>query len=117
MRRNLPVTQNEVQFPEGKKLISSTDLQGNILHCNDAFEQISGYSRDELIGQPHNLIRHPDMPPEAFQVMWDTLKAGSPWMGLAKKRSKNGDHYWVKRVIVRRVFWFCRESRSTCMSW
>ena len=77
MRRNLPVTQNEVQFPEGKKLISSTDLQGNVLHCNDAFEQISGYSRDELIGQPHNLIRHPDMPPEVSQVMWDMFKSAA----------------------------------------
>jgi len=100
MRRNLPVTDNEVQFPAGKKLISSTDLQGNILHCNDAFEQISGYTREELIGQPHNLIRHPDMPPEAFQVMWDTLKSGSPWMGLVKNRCKNGDHYWVNAYVT-----------------
>jgi len=100
MRRNLPVTDHEAQFPAGKKLISSTDLQGNILHCNEAFEQISGFTREELIGQPHNLIRHPDMPPEAFQVMWDTLKSGSPWMGLVKNRCKNGDHYWVNAYVT-----------------
>lgn len=70
------------------------------MHCNDAFEQISGLSHDELIGQPHNLIRHPDMPPEAFQVMWDTLKSGSPWMGLVKNRCKNGDHYWVNAYVT-----------------
>jgi len=100
MRKNLPVTDNEVLFPPEQKLISSTDLQGNIMHCNEAFEEISGFTRSELIGQPHNLIRHPDMPPEAFQVMWDTLKLGKPWMGLVKNRCKNGDYYWVDAYVT-----------------
>lgn len=100
MRKNLPVTDNEALFPPEQKLISSTDLQGNIMHCNEAFEAISGFTRSELIGQPHNLIRHPDMPPEAFQVMWDTLKSGKPWMGLVKNRCKNGDHYWVDAYVT-----------------
>ncbi|WP_346351446.1 PAS domain-containing methyl-accepting chemotaxis protein [Oceanimonas sp. AH20CE76] len=95
MRKNLPVTNNERTFGAGERLVSTTDTQGNILHCNDAFVAISGYSRDELIGQPHNMIRHPDMPVQAFKVMWEHLKAGKTWMGLVKNRCKNGDFYWV----------------------
>ncbi|MGQ7270067.1 PAS domain S-box protein [Marinobacter nauticus] len=69
MRKNLPITGNERTFPESQKLISSTDLRGKILHCNDAFVAVSGFSRDELIGQPHNIVRHPDMPPKAYENM------------------------------------------------
>lgn len=100
MRKNLPITQNERQFPPGQKLISSTDLRGKIRHCNQAFVDISGFSRDELIGQPHNIIRHPDMPEAAFENMWSHLKAGRPWMGLVKNRCKNGDHYWVRAYVT-----------------
>ena len=95
MRKNLPVTDNERTFGIDEHLVSTTDTQGNILHCNDAFVAVSGYTRDELIGQPHNMIRHPDMPPQAFKVMWEHLKAGKPWMGLVINRCKNGDYYWV----------------------
>lgn len=100
MRRNEPVTKNEVTFPMSEKLISSTDLKGNILHCNDSFVRMSGFNREELIGKPHNLIRHPDMPQLAFQVMWDHLQAGKPWMGMVKNRCKNGDFYWVDAYVT-----------------
>ena len=100
MRKNLPVTENERAFPPGERLVSTTDRKGRITHCNDAFVKISGFSRDELIGQPHNIVRHPDMPPLAYQVMWDHLKAGQPWMGLVKNRAKNGDFYWVDAYVT-----------------
>lgn len=100
MRRNSPITLTEKTFPQDVKLISATDLNGTILHCNDAFVEISGYSKEELIGQPHNLVRHPDMPPLAYQVMWEHLKQGKPWMGLVKNRCKNGDFYWVDAYIT-----------------
>lgn len=95
MRKNLPVTQREITVPEGMRLISTTSLKGVITYCNDDFETISGFTRDELIGQAHNLIRHPDMPPAVFADMWEYLKAGKAWMGVVKNRAKNGDHYWV----------------------
>lgn len=100
MRRNMPVTNTERTFSADQKLISNTDLNGVIRHCNDAFVSISGYSRDELLGQPHNIVRHPDMPPLAYKIMWEHLKAGKPWMGLVKNRSKNGDFYWVDAYVT-----------------
>jgi aerotaxis receptor len=100
VRKNLPITDRERTFPAQQKLISATDLSGKILHCNEVFVAISGFSRDELIGQPHNLIRHPDMPPAAYENMWSHLKAGRPWMGLVKNRCKNGDFYWVSAYIT-----------------
>jgi len=95
MRTNLPVTQQEFVIPDGVTLVSTTDLQSRITYCNPNFVAVSGYSREELIGQPHNIVRHPDMPPEAFRDMWATLQSGSPWSALVKNRRKNGDHYWV----------------------
>jgi len=100
MRNNLPVTQREHEFPTDRNLVSTTDLKGRILHCNAAFIQASGYSREELLGQPHNLIRHPDMPAEAFRDMWATIAAGRPWSGIVKNRRKNGDHYWVRANVT-----------------
>lgn len=100
MRKNLPVTNHERTFPPHQKLISSTDLKGKIKHCNDAFVDISGFTRDELLGQPHNIVRHPDMPPAAYESMWNHLKAGKPWMGLVKNRCKNGDYYWVNAYVT-----------------
>ncbi|MBT9488692.1 MAG: PAS domain-containing protein [Rubrivivax sp.] len=96
MRINQPVSQREYAFPPGVTLVSVTDLKGRIVYCNPAFLEVSGYSRDELIGQPHNIVRHPDMPEEAFRDMWATIQAGAPWTGLVKNRRKNGDHYWVQ---------------------
>ena len=96
MRINEPVSQREFAFPAGETLVSVTDLKGRITYCNSAFIHVSGYGRDELLGQPHNLIRHPDMPAEAFRDMWETIQAGLPWTGLVKNRRKNGDHYWVQ---------------------
>jgi aerotaxis receptor len=95
MRTNLPVTHQEFVIPEGVTLVSTTDLQSRITYCNPAFVAVSGFDREELIGQPHNLVRHPDMPTEAFRDMWATLASGSPWSALVKNRRKNGDHYWV----------------------
>lgn len=100
MRKNEPVTTNEVKFSPSIKLISSTDLKGIIQHCNEDFERISGFTREELIGQPHNLIRHPDMPQAVFKVMWEHLAAGKPWMGLVKNRCKNGDFYWADAYVT-----------------
>ena len=95
MRNNQPVTQKEVMLPVGQAIVSTTDLKGRITAVNPVFVQISGFTEQELIGQPHNLVRHPDMPPEAFADLWATLQQGRPWTGLVKNRCKNGDHYWV----------------------
>ncbi|MBK1728921.1 hypothetical protein CKO14_05945 [Halorhodospira halophila] len=95
MRINEPVTQRRVAVPRGATILSTTDPKGRITYVNEEFERISGYRHDELIGQPHNLIRHPDMPRTAFYEMWATLQSGRSWMGLVKNRCKNGDHYWV----------------------
>lgn len=100
MRSNLPVTQREYLLPTERNLVSTTDLKGRILHCNAAFVEVSGYSRAELLGQPHNLIRHPDMPEEAFRDMWVTIGSGQPWSGLVKNRRKDGDHYWVRANVT-----------------
>lgn len=96
MRVNEPVTQREYAFPPGETLVSVTDVKGRITYCNASFIHVSGYAREELLGQPHNLVRHPDMPAEAFRDMWETIQAGLPWTGLVKNRRKDGDHYWVQ---------------------
>jgi aerotaxis receptor len=96
MRNNQPVTGREYPFPAGQTVISYTNPKGQITRANQAFIDLSGFTRDELIGQPHNLVRHPDMPEEAFRDLWSTLKRGRPWSGLVKNRRKDGDHYWVR---------------------
>ena len=100
MRNNQPVTQREYAFPDQQRLISTTDLKGKITYCNDAFAEVSGYDRADLIGAPHNLIRHPDVPSAVFAHMWSTLKDGRPWMGIVKNRRKDGDHYWVNAYVT-----------------
>lgn len=95
MKSNLPVTNVETHLPDGEFIYSSTDLRGNIVEANEAFATISNYSREEMIGQPHNMVRHPDMPAEAFADMWRDLKAGRPWRGVVKNRRKDGGFYWV----------------------
>ncbi len=100
MRTNLPVTATEFSLPAHETLVSVTDPKGRITYCNPAFIHVSGYAQSELLGQPHNLIRHPDMPAEAFRDMWGTLQAGLPWTGLVKNRRKNGDFYWVQANVT-----------------
>jgi PAS domain S-box-containing protein len=95
MRTNLPVTNTEYPITDETLIVSKTDLKGKLTYFNDQFVAASGFSEQELKGQPHNIIRHPDMPPEAFANLWDTLKAGKPWAGAVKNRRKNGDFYWV----------------------
>ena len=95
MRTNLPVTQNEYPLRDGTCIVSRTDLKGRITYVNQDFLEYSGFTEEELIGKAHNIVRHPDMPAEAFQDLWDTLSAGRPWTGVVKNRRKNGDHYWV----------------------
>ncbi|WP_371816431.1 methyl-accepting chemotaxis protein [Roseateles sp. DAIF2] len=94
------MTQREFPFPRGETLVSTTDLQGRILYCNSAFISVSGYERAELLGQPHNMIRHPDMPPEAFRDMWETIQSGQPWSAMVKNRRKDGDFYWVQANVT-----------------
>ena len=96
MRTNLPVTQRNYTFPAHKTLISVTDIKGRITYCNTDFIEVSGYTQDELLGQPHNLLRHPDMPGEAFRDFWDTIQKGQLWSAMIKNRRKDGDHYWVR---------------------
>ena len=100
MRTNLPVSGWEYPFPSGKTLVSSTDTKGRIVYCNDAFVEVSGFTMDELLGQPHNLVRHPDMPEEAYRDMWETIQAGKPWSAPVKNRRQDGDHYWVMANVT-----------------
>ena len=102
MRNNQPVTRNEYLLEPACALISHTDDRGMITYVNEEFVTTSGYTREELIGQPHNLIRHPDMPSEAFRDLWQTLKRGRPWRGMVKNRRKNGDYYWVNAQVTPR---------------
>ncbi|KVE18761.1 aerotaxis receptor Aer, partial [Burkholderia vietnamiensis] len=100
MRNNQPVTQQEFDFPDDVTLMSTTDADSIITYANTTFAYVSGFSTDELVGQPHNIVRHPDMPKEAFADMWATLKNGEPWTALVKNRRNNGDHYWVRANAV-----------------
>ena len=95
MRKNFPVTQTEYSVSDETLIVSRTDLKGKLSYFNEDFLAAAGFTSEELMGQPHNIVRHPDMPPEAFQNLWDTLKAGKPWLGAVKNRRKNGDFYWV----------------------
>src|SRR5437868_5167235 len=95
MRKNLPITNVEYEMADGKPIVSKTDLKGKITYINPYFVEVSGFTEEELIGAPHNLVRHPDMPAEAFADLWQTLKAGLPWTGMVKNRRNNGDYYWV----------------------
>lgn|GEM_PF-2089493 len=95
MRLNLPVSSREVTVAETANILSTTDLQGTITYANPDFVAISGFTEDELLGEHHNTVRHPDMPEAAFADLWQTLQANKSWMGVVKNRCKNGDHYWV----------------------
>lgn len=99
MRKNYPITNIEHKLRHDQYLISKTDLKGRITYANPAFVEISDFSRDELLGKAHNLVRHPHMPPAAFQDMWNTLQAGKPWNGIVKNRRKDGGFYWVNALV------------------
>ncbi|WP_301332244.1 Cache 3/Cache 2 fusion domain-containing protein [Azonexus sp. R2A61] len=100
MRNNQPVTQHEVLLGDSNLIVSKTDLKGRITEVNQDFVDISGFSEAELIGQPHNIVRHPDMPEAAFEDLWRDLQEGRPWNGLVKNRCKNGDYYWVDASVA-----------------
>jgi len=100
MRNNQPVTNNEIMMQEGQVIISETNLKGIITEVDQDFIDMSGFTREELIGKNHNIIRHPDMPAAAFQWLWDTIRDGQPWTGMVKNRCKNGDYYWVQANVT-----------------
>ena len=100
MRNNQPVTSVEHHLKEGAFIVSMTDPQGRITFVNDEFVRMSGFTVEELVGQPHNLVRHPFMPAAAFADLWATAKAGKPWFGIVKNRCKNGDFYWVDANVT-----------------
>lgn len=100
MRLNLPVTAVEQTFGEQQRLISATDVNSHITYCNAEFAAMSGFTQEELIGSPHNLVRHPDMPAAVFELMWRYLKSGQSWMGVVKNRCKNGNYYWVSAYVT-----------------
>lgn len=95
MRVNEPVTQRDMGMNNDCVIISTTNLKGILTSANEDFIRMSGFSWEELENKNHNIIRHPDVPPEAYAMLWEALKAGNPWMGMVKNRNKNGDHYWV----------------------
>ncbi len=99
MKKNLPVTQKEIDYLESAVFVTKTDTKGIITYASDAFVEISGFAREELIGSSHNIVRHPDMPEWAFADLWTTVKAGHPWRGIVKNRAKNGGHYWVRANV------------------
>ena len=100
MRNNQPVTQKEYVFGDDQILISRTNRYGKITYVNPAFVEVSGFTREELIGSPHNIVRHPDMPQAAYKDLWETIESGNIWRGLIKNRRKNGDHYWVESNVT-----------------
>ena len=93
--RKVLVTEIETPFPKGCLIVSRTDTQGVITHANQSFVLMSGYEKEELIGQPHYILKHPDMPPAAFKDLWDTLERGEKWHGYVKNLRKDGGFYWV----------------------
>ncbi len=99
-RRRVLCTEVETPFPAGELIVSQTDPSGVITMCNDAFVLMSGYSRNELLGAPHHILRHPDMPAVAFQGLWDTIAKGEKWHGYVKNLRRDGGFYWVYATVV-----------------
>lgn len=98
--RTATILDEEVPYPDGKLIVSRTDPQGIITHANQAFIEMSAYSREELIGTNHNILRHPDMPAVAFQGLWETVQSGKKWQGYVKNLRKDGRFYWVKATVI-----------------
>jgi aerotaxis receptor len=101
--RKVLVTEVESPFPEGRLIVSRTDPAGIITHVNQSFVDMSGYTREELLGAPHYILRHPDMPPVAFKDLWDTLARGEKWQGYVKNLRKDGGFYWVKATVIANI--------------
>lgn len=99
-RRRIYVVDREVPFPEGRLIVSSTDPAGIITHANESFVAMSGYSLEELMGEQHYILRHPEMPPAAFKGLWDTISQGQKWHGYVKNLRKDGAYYWVHAAVV-----------------
>jgi len=89
----------EILLDKSTMIVSQTDLKGNILYANNDFCKIAEYSKDELIGQPHNMVRHPDMPKAAFKSLWETVQKGEIWTGYVKNATKDGGYYWVYATV------------------
>lgn len=100
LKRTVLVVDREVPFPEGKLIVSRTDPAGIITHANQAFVEMSGYEEHELIGAPHCILRHPDMPAAAFEGLWDTVERGEKWHGYVKNLRRDGAYYWVYATVV-----------------
>jgi aerotaxis receptor len=100
LKRTVFYTEQEIPYPEGKLIVSRTDLAGIITHVNSSFVEMSGYTKDELIGAPHSILRHPDMPSAAFKDLWDTIENQCKWQGYVKNLRKDGAYYWVKAVVI-----------------
>lgn len=101
--RKVLYTDIETPYPDGKLIVSATTLDGTISVVNPAFVEMSGYTEQELIGAPHAILRHPDMPPAAFKDLWDTVKRGEKWQGFVKNLRKDGGYYWVKATVIPNV--------------
>lgn len=101
--RKVLYTDIETPYPDGKLIVSTTDPEGIITHVNQAFVDMSGYAEEELIGAPHSILRHPDMPPAAFKDLWDTVTSGEKWQGFVKNLRKDGGYYWVKATVIPNV--------------
>ncbi|MFU8837697.1 MAG: PAS domain-containing methyl-accepting chemotaxis protein [Thiohalomonadaceae bacterium] len=100
MKKNLPITNVELSYADDANILSTTDLKGALSYFNKDFLDISGFETEELIHKNHNVVRHPEMPPAAFEDLWSTVKSGNSWMGIVKNRCKNGDHYWVNAYVT-----------------
>ncbi len=103
IRRTVLYTELEAPYPDGKLIVSSTDPNGIITHVNQSFVEMSGYTEDELIGAPHSILRHPDMPSAAFKDLWETVNRCEKWQGYVKNLRKDGGYYWVKATVIPNV--------------
>lgn len=101
--RKVFFTEIETPYPDGKLIVSTTDPEGIITHVNKSFVEMSGYTEEELLGAPHSILRHPDMPPAAFKDLWDTVTRGEKWQGYVKNLRKDGGFYWVKATVIPNV--------------
>lgn len=101
--RRVLVADREVPYPDGRLIVSTTDTRGVITHCNASFVEMSGYTREELIGAEHSILRHPDMPAIAFKGLWDDIQVGKIWHGYVKNLRKDGAYYWVYATVIPNV--------------